>query len=78
MRPILRAFVSDTTLSMGLRRTSSKLDFASSGKPVLVLSVMDPQVAQIINNERSCTFQLDTEDGGHYLLRATSKCDIVI
>ena len=65
--------MSDTTLSMGLRRTPSKLDFASSGKPALVLSVMDSQVAQFINNERSYTFQLDTEDGGHYLLQATNK-----
>ena len=73
MRPISSAFVSDTTPSMGLRRTPSKLDFASSGKPALVLSVMDSQVAQFINNERSYTFQLDTEDGGHYLLQATNK-----
>ncbi|KAF8951373.1 hypothetical protein BDZ97DRAFT_1932432 [Flammula alnicola] len=73
MRPISSAFVSDTPQPIGLKRTPSQLDFTSSGKPSLVLSVMDAQVAQFINNERSYTFQLDTEDGGHYLLQSTNK-----
>ncbi|KAF9476860.1 hypothetical protein BDN70DRAFT_811544 [Pholiota conissans] len=73
MRPISSAFVSDTPQHVGLKRTPSKLDFSSTGKPALVLSVMDAQVTKFINNERSYTFQLDTEDGGHYLLQAINK-----
>ncbi|KAH9485798.1 Rho GTPase-activating protein 21 [Psilocybe cubensis] len=78
MRPISSAFVSsdNSPQHLGLRRTPSKLDFATTGKPTLVLSILDAQVAQFINNERSYTFQLDTEDGGHYLLQATSKRDM--
>lgn len=73
MRPISSAFVSDSPQQLTLRRTASQLDFATSGKPSLVLSILDAQVAQFINNERSYIFQLDTEDGGHYLLQATTK-----
>src|SRR6267154_3664842 len=43
----------------------------------LFLSVTDARVAQFINNERSFTFQLDTEDSGHYLLQAISKQEMV-
>ncbi|KXN93326.1 Rho GTPase-activating protein 12 [Leucoagaricus sp. SymC.cos] len=34
---------------------------------------MEAKVSQFINNERSFTFQLDTEDGGHYILQAVNK-----
>jgi len=77
MRPISSAFVSDSPNTVNLKRTASKLDFPASGKPSLVLSVLDAQVAQFINNERSFTFQLDTEDGGHYLLQATNKREMM-
>jgi hypothetical protein len=73
MRPISSAFTSEYLEPGGLRRTPAELDFTPSGKPSLVLSVVDARVAQFINNERSFTFQLDTEDGGHYLLQALSK-----
>jgi len=42
----------------------------------LVLSVVDARVAQFVNNERSFTFQVDTEDGGHYLLQSVSKAEM--
>ncbi|KDR79407.1 hypothetical protein GALMADRAFT_208785 [Galerina marginata CBS 339.88] len=35
------------------------------------------QATQFIDNERSYTFQLDTEDGGHYLLQATTKREMI-
>ncbi|KAJ7591782.1 rho GTPase activating protein 22 [Mycena floridula] len=73
MRPLSIAFTSDTGVASGLKRTASELDFATSGKPTLVLSLIDARIAQFINNERSFTFLLDTEDGGHYLLQAMSK-----
>ncbi|KAF8805136.1 hypothetical protein BYT27DRAFT_7105396 [Phlegmacium glaucopus] len=73
MRPISSAFGAETPQPLALKRTASELDFPSTSKPSLVLSVMDAQVAQFINNERSYTFQLDTDDGGHYLLQAMTK-----
>jgi hypothetical protein len=77
MRPISSAFTSETLRPAGPKRTASELDFVPSGKPSLVLSLVDAKVAQFINNERSFTFQLDTEDGGHYLLQAINKRDMV-
>lgn len=76
MRPISSAFTSETMSGPGPRRTPAELDFTPSHKPILVLSVVDARVSQFINNERSFTFQLDTEDGGHYLLQAISKPDM--
>jgi hypothetical protein len=76
MRPISSAFT-DSTHATTSKRSPAELDFMPSGKPSLVLSVVDARVAQFINNERSFTFQLDTEDGGHYLLQAISRQDMV-
>lgn len=76
MRPISSAFT-DSMHTTALKRSPAELDFSPSGKPSLVLSVVDARVAQFINNERSFTFQLDTEDGGHYLLQAISKQEMV-
>lgn len=73
MRPISSAFISEHPDPSGVKRTPSELDFIPSGKPTLVLNVVDAKVVQFINNERSFTFQLDTEDGGHYLLQAISR-----
>ncbi|KAF8655891.1 hypothetical protein AX16_002876 [Volvariella volvacea WC 439] len=75
MRPISSAFGADITPSSH-KRSASELDFKPTGKPSLVLSLMEARVAQFINNERSFTFQLDTEDGGHYLLQAMNKKDM--
>lgn len=76
MRPISSAFGADISQSLGVKKTPAELEFTPSGKPSLVLSLMDAHVAQFINNERSFTFQLDTEDGGHYLLQAINKRDM--
>ena len=73
MRPISSAFTSDTLSGSPVRRTPAELDFVPSGKPSLVLSVVNAHVAHFINNERSFVFQIDSEDGGHYLLQAASQ-----
>jgi len=72
MRPISSAFGADLPHIMP-KRSAAELDFPTTGKPSLVINVLDAQVAQFINNERSYTFKLDTEDGGHYLLQAVNK-----
>ncbi|KAJ3911778.1 hypothetical protein F5877DRAFT_1947, partial [Lentinula edodes] len=76
MRPISSAFGVDNSHSPVLKRTASELDFTPSGKPTLVLNLTDSSVHHFINNERSFTFRLDTEDDGHYLLQALSKQDM--
>lgn len=76
MRPISSAFT-DSAYSLSAKKTPAELDFMPSGKPSLVLSVVDAKVNQVVNNERSYVFQLDTEDGGHYLLQAISKPEMV-
>ncbi len=76
MRPISSAFGSEPTHGPELKRTVSELDFTPTGKPVLVLSLVDARVVEFINNERSYMFKVDTEDGGHYLLQAMNKRDM--
>ncbi|KAJ6454183.1 rho GTPase activating protein 22 [Mycena sanguinolenta] len=73
MRPISSAFGSETIHHPAVRRTAEELDFIPASKPSLVVSLVEARVAQFINNDRSFTFQLDTEDGGHYLLQALDK-----
>ncbi|KAF7346781.1 Rho GTPase activating protein 22 [Mycena sanguinolenta] len=73
MRPISSAFGSETFHHPAVRRTAEELDFIPASKPSLVVSLVEARVAQFINNDRSFTFQLDTEDGGHYLLQALDK-----
>ncbi|KAI5119639.1 hypothetical protein M0805_009001 [Coniferiporia weirii] len=74
VRPISTAFTSESSVS--LRRSPAELDFVPAHKPALMLSLVESRTAAFINNERSFTFQLDTEDGGHYLLQALSKNDM--
>ncbi|KAK0471613.1 rho GTPase activating protein 22 [Armillaria novae-zelandiae] len=76
MRPISSAFGSEPTHGPELKRTVAELDFTPTGKPVLVLSLVDARVVEFINNERSYMFKVDTEDGGHYLLQAMNKRDM--
>lgn len=85
MRPISTAFTSDS-MGLGLggggnagpRRTAAELDFDVPGasKATLVMSLVDAQVTAFINNDRSFLFQLDSEDGGHYLLQAPTRNDM--
>ncbi|KAJ7259136.1 hypothetical protein B0H12DRAFT_1014571 [Mycena haematopus] len=73
MRPISSAFGNETFHPPAVKRTAEELDFLPASKPSLVVSLVEARVAQFINNDRSFTFQLDTEDGGHYLLQAVDK-----
>ncbi|KAF8179301.1 Rho GTPase activation protein [Mycena galopus ATCC 62051] len=73
MRPISSAFTNETVHAPAVKRTAEELDFVPAGKPSLVVSLVEAHVAQFINNDRSFTFQLDTEDGRHYLLHALNK-----
>ena len=60
---LIRAYVKDHPLrngesgdafqSLGLKRTTFKLDFRTTSKPVQVLSLMD---AHVVNNERGQVF----------------------
>jgi hypothetical protein len=74
MRPLSTAFTTDTHVA---KRTPKELDFAHTGKPALVLSLADARVSQFVNHERSFTFQIDTEDGGHYLLQSIDKREML-
>lgn len=76
MRPISSAFTSESLHSPAVKKSASELDFVPTGKPVMVISLMGANVSQFINTERSFTFQLETEDGGHYLLQASTKKDM--
>ncbi|EMD33011.1 hypothetical protein CERSUDRAFT_161123, partial [Gelatoporia subvermispora B] len=76
MRPISSAFLSESLTSPGIKRSAAELDFTPTQKPSLVLSVVNARVAEFVNNERSFTFQLDTEDGGQYLLQAPARSDL--
>ena len=73
MRPISSAFTSDTLHVPSAKKSPSELDFVPSSKPSLVVNLVEARVAQFINNERSFTFQLDTEDGGRYLMQALDR-----
>lgn len=78
MRPISTAFSSDSLFDggRGSRRTPAELDFEAGGTPALVLSLVDARVSAFVNNQRSFTFFLDTEDGGRFLFQAMSKVDM--
>jgi hypothetical protein len=76
MRPISSAFALDHVDVNAPRRTAAELDFTPTGKPALVLSVVDARISHSMNNERSYTFQLNTEDGGHYLLQTATKAEM--
>lgn len=75
MRPISSAFLSET-MAPTTKRTPAELDFTPTHKPTMVLNIVDARVQAFINTERSFTFQIDTEDGGHYLLQALDKADM--
>ena len=76
MRPISNAFALDHVDVNATKRTAAELDFTPTSKPALVLSVVDARISHFMNLERSYTVQLDTEDGGHYLLQMTTKAEM--
>ncbi|KAJ7058275.1 rho GTPase activating protein 22 [Mycena amicta] len=74
IRPISSAFGNDHSFhTSSTKRTPEELDFVPSGKPSLVVSLVDSRVTQFINNDRSFVLQIDSEDGGHYILQAVNK-----
>ncbi|KAJ7641022.1 rho GTPase activating protein 22 [Roridomyces roridus] len=73
MRPISSAFGNEILHSPGVKRTAEELDFVPTGKPTLTVSLVEARIMQFINNDRAFVFQLDTEDGGHYILQAVNK-----
>ena len=75
MRPISSAFISESATPT-VKRTPAELDFTPVHKPAMVVSIVDAKVSAFINQERSFTIQLDTEDGGHYLLQTMDKGDM--
>lgn len=77
MRPISSAFGADLMHSPGVKRTAAELDFTPSSKPAMAVNLAEARVMQFINTERSYTFQLETEDGGHYLLQALSRKEMM-
>ncbi|KAJ6543940.1 hypothetical protein B0H19DRAFT_999504 [Mycena capillaripes] len=77
MRPISSAFVGNEGLhTPGLKRTAEDLDFLPTGKPSLVVSLVEARVAQFINNDRSFVFQINTDEGGSYLLQAVNRREL--
>ena len=72
MRHISSAFGAEISQPLGLKTT------LQSWISLPLQSFSSPQrygctSRSINNNERSYTFQLDTDDGGHYLLQAMTK-----
>ena len=76
MRPISNAFALDHVDVNTTKRTVAELDFTPTGKPALVLSIVDARISHSMAYERSYTVQLDTEDGGHYLLQMATKAEL--
>lgn len=78
MRPISSAFTSGdqsdgTTLQ---RRTAKELDFEPTGKPSLVISLAGATVKNFVNTVRLYLFYVATEDGGRYLLQASTRSEL--
>ncbi|KAF8920301.1 hypothetical protein CPB85DRAFT_1211957 [Mucidula mucida] len=69
MRPISSAFVSDTM-------SGATTEWTPTGKPTLVLSLTDARVRPVVNPERSWTFEIHTEDGGHYVVQAVNRAEM--
>ncbi|KAJ7152811.1 rho GTPase activating protein 22 [Mycena filopes] len=77
MRPISSAFGNESVPPTGPKRTAEELDFTPSGKPSLVVSLVSSRVAQFINNDRSFLFQVQTDDGGSYVLQAVNRREML-
>ncbi len=60
----------------GPPRTAEELDFSThSTKPAITLNLVGAGVRNFINDSRPYTLQIDTEDGGHFLLQALASAD---
>jgi len=74
VRPLSTAWASDRNFSR--HRTASELDFPANGKPSLVLSLNDAQATFVESEDRPFMFQILTEDGGRWLLQATTSAEL--
>ncbi|KIJ51425.1 hypothetical protein M422DRAFT_158043 [Sphaerobolus stellatus SS14] len=73
MRPLSSAFTSDTIYASPVKRSPEELDFQPNGKPSLVINIVGATVMPFINSVRLFLFTLTTEDGGRYLLQASTN-----
>lgn len=79
MRPISSAFTSGDQSDNGTpfqRRTAKELDFEPTGKPSLVISLAGATVKSFVNTVRLYLFYVTTEDGGRYLLQASTRSEL--
>ncbi|GJJ08394.1 hypothetical protein Clacol_002609 [Clathrus columnatus] len=80
MRPISSAFISGDQSDNGIapvqRRTAQELDFEPLGKPSLVISLAGATFKSFVNNIRLYLFYITTEDGGRYLLQASTRSEL--
>lgn len=74
VRPLSTAWASDRNFSR--QRTASELDFPATGKPSLVLSLNDAQAISLEEEDRPFMFQILTEDGGRWLLQASTVAEL--
>jgi hypothetical protein len=74
VRPSSTAWASDRNLNR--QRTESELDFPATGKPSLVLSLNDAQAIYMEAEDRPYMFQILTEDGGRWLLQASTSAEL--
>lgn len=74
VRPLSTAWASDRNFSR--QRTASELDFPTTGKPSLVLSLNDAHASSVESDDRPYMFQILTEDGGRWLLQATTSAEL--
>jgi len=59
-----------------VKRSAEELDFQPTGKPALVVNVVGGTVTPFMNNIRLYMFILATEDGGRYLLQASTNSSL--
>ncbi|KAG8871240.1 rho GTPase-activating protein [Tulasnella sp. 331] len=78
-RPLSVAFGASTdrlNVLVGSPRTADELDFpVAQLKVALSINLVGAGVRNFINDERPYTLQLDSDDGGHFLLQALSLAD---
>lgn len=71
MRPISSAFVGDSfsaPVPLG--------EWIPSGRPSIVLTLTEARVRPAVNPERAWTFEIGTEDGGHYIVQAVNRSEM--
>ncbi|EJT96986.1 RhoGAP-domain-containing protein [Dacryopinax primogenitus] len=75
VRPLSTVFGTDKPDLSYADKSLPELDFSAPSKPALSLSLVHATVRVLPNEVRSFTFAVETEDGGRYVLQATSPID---